>query len=33
MWEVNIWYLVFLKNKELFDIYTCRFDNTLLINY
>jgi hypothetical protein len=33
MWEVNIWYLVFLENKELFDIYTCRFDNSMLINY
>jgi hypothetical protein len=33
MWEGNIWYLVFLENKELFDIYTCRFDNSMLINY
>jgi hypothetical protein len=23
IWEVNLWYLIYLKNKELFDCYDC----------
>jgi hypothetical protein len=33
MWEVNIWYLLYLENKEIFDTYYCNHDNTLLENY
>ena len=33
MWEVNIWYLVFMENKELFDIYSCGHNNTIITNY
>lgn len=33
MWEVNIWYLVFLENKELLNPYQCIFNNTILTNY
>jgi len=33
MWEVNIWYMVFLENKELFDLYFCDHNETLIENY
>ena len=33
MWEVNIWYLVYLDNKELFDTYYCNHDNSIIDNY
>lgn len=33
MWEVNIWYLVYLENKELFNIYSCGHNYSLLSNY
>ena len=33
MWEVNIWYLLYLENKEIFDTYYCNHNNTLLENY
>jgi hypothetical protein len=33
MWEVNIWYLVFMENKELFDFYMCDHNNSILVNY
>jgi hypothetical protein len=33
MWEVNIWYKVYLENKELFSIYKCDHNPSLLINY
>jgi len=33
MWEVNIWYLVFLENEELFNVYLCGHNDTLVINY
>lgn len=32
-WEVNVWYLVYLENKELFDPYYCDHDIRLLNNY
>jgi len=33
MWETNIWHLIYIDNKELFDTYYCNHDNTLLDNY
>jgi hypothetical protein len=33
MWEVNIWYLVFRENNELFDLYPCDHNDTLIQNY
>ncbi len=33
MWEVNIWYLVYLDNKELFDFYSCGHNCSILNNY
>lgn len=32
-WEVNVWYFVYLENKELFDPYYCEHDIRLLNNY
>jgi hypothetical protein len=33
IWEVNIWYLIYENNKELFNIYYGNHDNTILDNY
>lgn len=33
MWEVNIWYLIYKDNKELFFPYLCDHNNTILIHY
>lgn len=33
MWEVNVWYLVYLENSHLFDPYNCNHDPSLLKNY
>jgi hypothetical protein len=33
MWEVNIWYQVYLENKELFSPYNCDHNYTLIENY
>ena len=33
MWEVNIWYLIYNENKELFDSYYGNHDNTIIDNY
>jgi hypothetical protein len=33
MWEVNIWYLIYLENKELFECYHCGHDDLIIINY
>jgi hypothetical protein len=33
MWEVNIWYLIYLENKDLFDCYYCDHNNTIITNY
>ena len=33
MWEVNIWYLLYLDNKELFDTYFCDHNNSIIDNY
>jgi hypothetical protein len=33
MWEVNIWYLIYLENKELFETYHCGHDDLIIIKY
>ena len=33
MWEVNIWYLIYQENKELFDCYRCNHNDSILDNY
>jgi hypothetical protein len=33
MWETNVWYLVYLDNKSLFDFYTCGHNNTIIEHY
>jgi hypothetical protein len=34
IWEINLWYIIYLKNKELFDCYYCNNHNIQTIqNY
>ncbi len=33
MWEVNIWYLIYLENKDLFDAYLSDHNNSIIDNY
>lgn len=33
MWEVNIWYMIYLENKEIFDTYLCNHNNTVIDEY
>ena len=33
MWEVNIWYLIYLKHPELFDPYNCDHNASIIANY
>lgn len=33
MWEVNIWFLIYLYNKELFETYQCDHNDTIITNY
>lgn len=33
MWEVNVWFLVYLENTELFSLYNCDHNHTLIGNY
>jgi hypothetical protein len=33
MWEVNVWYLIYLENPELFDIYLADHNETMFTNY
>jgi hypothetical protein len=33
MWEVNIWYLIYLENNDLFQTYHCGHDDTIILNY
>ena len=33
MWEVNIWYLVYLENKTFFNNYLCNHNSSIIINY
>jgi hypothetical protein len=33
MWEVNLWFQVYLKNKELFSLYRCDHNPSIIENY
>jgi hypothetical protein len=33
MWEVNIWALIYKENPDLFDLYNCVHDSTIINNY
>ena len=33
MWEVNIWYMIYQENKELFNPYLCDHNISILENY
>ena len=33
MWEVNIWYLIYKENNNLFDCYNCDHNESLICNY
>jgi len=33
MWEVNIWFLIYLENRNLFSTYHCGHDNFIITNY
>ena len=33
MWEVNIWYLIYTENQDIFDVYYCNHDNSIITNY
>ena len=33
MWEVNIWWIIYKENTELFSIYKCDHDNSIIDNY
>lgn len=32
-WEINIWYLIYLEYKDLFEPYTCNHNDSILLNY
>ncbi len=33
MWEINIWYMIYQENKDLFDSYLCNHNISILENY
>jgi hypothetical protein len=33
MWEINIWYLIYIKYMDFFDMYTCNHNNSILEYY
>jgi hypothetical protein len=33
MWEVNIWYILYLETPDLFETYLCNHDNSIIDNY
>ena len=33
MWETNMWYLIYLENRELFDGYACNHNDSIIDNY
>lgn len=33
MWEVNIWYLVYKENNDLFSCYKCNHNDSLITNF
>ena len=32
-WEVNVWYMIYLDNKNLFSLYKCNHNDTIIDNY
>ena len=33
MWEINVWYLIFLENRDMFNSYMCNHDTSIISNY
>jgi len=33
IWEVNLWYFIYNDNKDLFDVYNCGHDKTIVDHY
>jgi hypothetical protein len=33
MWEVNLWFQIYLENKDLFSLYTCDHNPSIIANY
>lgn len=33
MWEVNIWFLVYLENSHIFNCYKCDHNDSIVVNY
>lgn len=33
MWEINVWYLIFLENRDIFNSYMCNHDTSIISNY
>lgn len=33
MWEINVWYLVYKENSQLFDFYKCDHNPSIIYNY
>ena len=33
MWEVNVWWLIYLEHPTLFSLYTCDHDSSLVLRY
>lgn len=33
VWEVNLWYMIYKRHKELFDPYACDHNNSIVNNY
>ena len=33
MWEVNIWYFIYMENKDLFECYPCNHNDSIITNY
>jgi len=33
MWEINVWYLIYLENREMFNSYICNHDTSIISNY
>ena len=33
VWEVNFWYFIYAKHKNLFNLYFCNHDTSIINNY
>lgn len=33
IWEVNLWHMIYIENKYLFDIYTANHNPSIILNY